>query len=158
VACRYSTPGSLAITAAGVQPYAGAEAVAALAVAPEPGAVAHTLDKLAAYRPAATAIGWANAKGDEHDAQAAAREGIAQADLLRDLFASPFRPTPVLGPTWLAWNDGLVKRLAEDAYEERLLPSGELDGPGLLCWPTLSRMPAAPTPSFWLTCGRRGRM
>jgi hypothetical protein len=54
-------------------------------------------------------------------------EDQAQADLLRDLFANPFRSPPVLDPCWLTWNNGTIKRLAEAAYDDRLLPSGELD-------------------------------
>jgi hypothetical protein len=55
-------------------------------------------------------------------------EGFAAAgtkvEVLRDLF-SPV-PSPV-GPSVLAWQDGLVARLAGAAYEDRLLPSGHLD-------------------------------
>jgi hypothetical protein len=47
--------------------------------------------------------------------------------LLRDIFGNPFRPSPPIPPTVLAWNGGTVKRLAEDAYETRVLPSGHLD-------------------------------
>jgi hypothetical protein len=63
---------------------------------------------------------------------AAAREGraaerAAQAGLLRDILYSPFRrPSPV-DRLCLAWNDGVVKRLAAAAYEERSLPDGALD-------------------------------
>src|SRR5262249_34932310 len=39
--------------------------------------------------------------------------------LLRDIFGPlPFRPLPPLAPSLPAWNDGLVLRLAEAAYEE----------------------------------------
>jgi hypothetical protein len=54
-------------------------------------------------------------------------EGQAQAALLRDLLGNLFRPPPAIDTSWLAWNDGTVKRLAEAAYEHRLLPSGQLD-------------------------------
>jgi hypothetical protein len=47
--------------------------------------------------------------------------------LLRDLFGNPFRPPPAIEPAWLTWNNGTVVRLAAAAYEERALPSGELD-------------------------------
>jgi hypothetical protein len=47
--------------------------------------------------------------------------------LLRDIFGNPFRPPPAIDPDWLTWNEGIVKRLAEAAYEERALPSGHLD-------------------------------
>jgi hypothetical protein len=47
--------------------------------------------------------------------------------ILTDIFGSwPFRPLPPLDSAWLAWNDGIVRRLAEAAYEHRSLPSGEL--------------------------------
>jgi hypothetical protein len=54
-------------------------------------------------------------------------EETAQCHLLRDIFANPFRPPPALDPAWLGWNDGAVRRLAEAAYQHRLLPSGEFD-------------------------------
>jgi hypothetical protein len=54
-----------------------------------------------------------------------------QADLLRDLVGSPplLRPA-VGGPAVLGWNGGIVGRLAQAAYEDRL-PSGHLE-PGRL--------------------------
>src|SRR5262245_51419251 len=54
-------------------------------------------------------------------------ERAAQAELLRDIFGpSPMRRCPLV-PSLLAWNDGLVRTLAQATYDERLLPSGELD-------------------------------
>ena len=53
---------------------------------------------------------------------------VQQVALLRCLFRNPFAAPPRIDPAWLAWNDGTVKRLAEAAYQERALPSGELDG------------------------------
>jgi hypothetical protein len=47
-------------------------------------------------------------------------------NVLRDLFGNPFRPVAV-DPAWLSWNGGTVAQLAQVAYEERHLPSGELD-------------------------------
>ena len=46
-----------------------------------------------------------------------------QCRLLRDLFASPFRPASI-NPDWLT---PTVTNLAAAAYEERELPSGHLD-------------------------------
>jgi hypothetical protein len=46
-----------------------------------------------------------------------------QAAVLRDLFGNPFRPV-ILDPSWLT---PAVRQLAQAAYDERLLPSGELD-------------------------------
>src|SRR5205823_3359783 len=50
----------------------------------------------------------------------------ALAGLLRDLFVNPFCPLPAIDPLWLAWNERTIPRLAEAAYDNRLLPSGEL--------------------------------
>jgi hypothetical protein len=49
----------------------------------------------------------------------AAKESIAQASLLRDIFGNPFRPLPSLGPAQIAWNEGCVVKLATSIYEER---------------------------------------
>jgi hypothetical protein len=59
----------------------------------------------------------------EHTAVTARR----QPALLRDIFGDPFRPPPALDASLLSWNDGLVVKLAEAAYEHRALPSGVLD-------------------------------
>jgi hypothetical protein len=48
--------------------------------------------------------------------------------ILRDIFGPlPFRSLSAIAPQVLAWNGGTVQRLAQSAYDERLLPSGELD-------------------------------
>jgi hypothetical protein len=39
--------------------------------------------------------------------------------LVRCVFGNPFAAPPRIDPAWLAWNDGLVKRLARGIYEER---------------------------------------
>src|SRR5262245_8306183 len=59
-----------------------------------------------------------------HPEDYAAKEGTLlaerahQANLLRDLFGPlPFREVR-LDPTWLSWNGGTVKRLAQAAYDE----------------------------------------
>jgi hypothetical protein len=54
-------------------------------------------------------------------------ERDAQAGLLRDVLGNPFRPAPVMDPSWLTWNGGLPVGLAKAAYENRLLPCGTLD-------------------------------
>jgi hypothetical protein len=47
--------------------------------------------------------------------------------LLRDNFGPlPFRPVR-LGPAWLAWNGGTVRRLARVVYENRSLAAGTFD-------------------------------
>jgi hypothetical protein len=43
----------------------------------------------------------------------------AQCDLRRDIFGNPFRPPPTITPSVLAWNDGIVPRLAAGIYESR---------------------------------------
>src|SRR4051812_14227597 len=63
--------------------------------------------------------GWGVAEWAAH-----ADEPGAQCALLRDLFGNPFRPPPVLDPTWLT---PAVVSLARAAYEERDLPSGHLE-------------------------------
>jgi hypothetical protein len=44
-------------------------------------------------------------------------ERSAQACLVRDVFGNPFRPVPVAS-TWLAWNEGTIRKLAQVIYEE----------------------------------------
>jgi hypothetical protein len=51
----------------------------------------------------------------------------AQAALLRDMFGNPFRPVSLV-PAWLT---PTVLKLAQAAYDNRLLPSGLLDNSGL---------------------------
>jgi hypothetical protein len=46
--------------------------------------------------------------------------------LAREVFGNPFQPVAI-DPAWLAWNGGLVVRLARAAYEERQLASGLLE-------------------------------
>jgi hypothetical protein len=53
-------------------------------------------------------------------------EAAVQATLLRCIFGNPFRPV-ALKPAWLAWQGGTIPKLAQGIYEERALPSGELD-------------------------------
>jgi hypothetical protein len=53
-------------------------------------------------------------------------ESVAQSRLAREIFRNPFRPV-ALDSAWLSWQDGLVPRLAQAAYEHRTLPAGTLD-------------------------------
>ncbi len=55
------------------------------------------------------------------------QETAAQAALLRCIFGNPFRPPLALGPSVRAWNHRCVVRLAQAAYDDRLLPEGTLD-------------------------------
>jgi hypothetical protein len=58
-------------------------------------------------------------------------EEKVQVALLRDLLGNPFRPPRPFDPSILAWDDGVVVRLAQAAYDDRPLPSGVLDPPRL---------------------------
>jgi hypothetical protein len=75
------------------------------------------------------AAGWAaklgRMKAPRLAAQWAARatgnlrqESAAQAELLRDVFGDCFSPV-VVQPSWLAWHDGTVRRMATAIYEDR---------------------------------------
>lgn len=48
------------------------------------------------------------------------------AALLRDIFGNPFHPASPLPPAVLAWNEGVVVKLARAAYDDRALPAGAL--------------------------------
>jgi hypothetical protein len=48
-------------------------------------------------------------------------EFAAQTALVRDLFGNPFRPAPFPDPSWLAWQDGAVVKLAQAAYADRAI-------------------------------------
>lgn len=50
--------------------------------------------------------------------ESAAKEQIAQCELLRDVVGNPFRPV-TLEPSCLTWNDGAVVDLAQIIYDER---------------------------------------
>jgi hypothetical protein len=56
---------------------------------------------------------------------AESEEQANQLLVLRCIFGNPFRAPPIID---LAWLTDIVKHLAEDIYEDRLMPSGELDG------------------------------
>jgi hypothetical protein len=48
-------------------------------------------------------------------------------DLLRDLFSPAQSGRIYITPGWLAWNDSCVCKLAQTAYENRVMPAGTLD-------------------------------
>jgi hypothetical protein len=50
---------------------------------------------------------------------AQAAESKSQCSLLRDIFGNPFHPRPTIDPSWLAWDGGTVKKLAQAVYDER---------------------------------------
>jgi hypothetical protein len=77
-------------------------------------------------------LGWAAVAeawscGECHSEEVARERAAAvqarQAAVLRCVAGNPFRPLP----PWLPRDDGTIQRLAEAAYEHRLLPSGQLD-------------------------------
>jgi hypothetical protein len=49
-----------------------------------------------------------------------------QARLLRCVVDKPFRPV-ALDPAWFTWHEGTIPKLARGIYEDRELPSGQLD-------------------------------
>jgi hypothetical protein len=53
--------------------------------------------------------------------------GRGLCDTARCVFNNPFRPAPVVAPSWLVWNGGTVRQLAEEAYQDRELPEGTLN-------------------------------
>lgn len=57
---------------------------------------------------------------------ALAAERLEQCRLLCDIIGNPFH-TLTLSPAWLAWNDSIVLRLAQVAYDECILPPGTLN-------------------------------
>jgi hypothetical protein len=45
-------------------------------------------------------------------------ESIAHCDIIRDIFGNPFRPV-IIDSSWLTWNGGTIRQLAESIYTER---------------------------------------
>ncbi len=72
-----------------------------------------------AARAVVTALGFSHQQRSDH-------ERLELMALLRDIFR-PFQKVSI-DPTWLAWEGGLVGRIARAAYEERCLPEGRLEG------------------------------
>jgi hypothetical protein len=94
-----------------------------------------SVEQLAEDRERIAAQGLREAHMDAEAARATAHEavrslhtsGAAQAALLRDICGPlPFRAVAI-SPVILAWNDSVVVRLAQTAYNERQLPEGTLD-------------------------------
>jgi hypothetical protein len=78
-------------------------------------------------RTAAFRAAIASAEDAAHAAARAARatgqqakeiERRGQSDLLRCVFGNPFRPASI-DPSWLAWNNGTVVKLAQGIYDDR---------------------------------------
>jgi hypothetical protein len=55
------------------------------------------------------------------------KEQSAQTELIRDIAGNPFRRAPTVDAAWLTWHGGVLRELAQAAYENRLLPEGTLD-------------------------------
>jgi hypothetical protein len=47
-------------------------------------------------------------------------EKQVQLNFVREIFGNPFRPVAV-DPSWLAWNDGTVVKLAQGIYEGEVM-------------------------------------
>ena len=60
-----------------------------------------------------------------------ARQRLTLCDSLREIFGNPFRPMTI-SPVYHSWNDAAVVRLAQAAYDDRILPAGTLDNARLL--------------------------
>jgi hypothetical protein len=107
---------------------AAAAGAVALAVGLQPSPGAAPARHAALSRAVAAA---AEAAGETVSARApgtdAASARAALADLARDIFGTAFGTPPALPRPWLTWQDGLVPRLAQAAYDKRQLPSGRLD-------------------------------
>jgi hypothetical protein len=74
-------------------------------------------DAVAAARDASAAALTVMVPSGHHGRAARARERLAQCQLLRDIAGNPFRSAAVAN-TWLAWNDGIVPKLAQAIYDE----------------------------------------
>lgn len=71
----------------------------------------------AAFYMTATSLPLAGCRGEE----------AALCHLIRCVFGNPFRPPPSLTPSLLTWNDGMVRKMAQAIYDERILPERLLD-------------------------------
>lgn len=80
-------------------------------------ALRSALDDRATATSAAKAVSQEAAHALSHEGKQTTEEGN-QCQLLRDIFGYPFRPVS-LDPSWLAWNDGIIVKLAHAIYDER---------------------------------------
>jgi hypothetical protein len=83
-------------------------------------------DERSAHHAHVAAFFTSRAAGEDTDATRIHAEKIAQCAILRDVVGNPFRSS-VVATAWLAWQDGVVVKLARIAYDERHLPEGTLD-------------------------------
>src|SRR5262249_3269593 len=57
--------------------------------------------------------------GEKAGLEAGIAERHGQCTLLRCIFGNPLRAPPPIDPSWLRWNDGTVRRIAQGIYDER---------------------------------------
>jgi hypothetical protein len=114
-------------------------------------------DPLSSAKDAAFAAAWAaghaaypDDSGDDWFAATKAEETL-QCQLLRDIFGNPFAPQSCIDPSCLTPS---VLLLAQRAYDDRTLPSGELSRAHLVALAAAWTRPAAPTPRCCRTCVR----
>jgi hypothetical protein len=70
-----------------------------------------------------------------------AKERGKQLDFLRDIFAKPFRPQPLVDSTWLSWNGHTIPKLAQRSTRIGY-------STGFPSWLTPSKKRVATTPTF----------
>jgi hypothetical protein len=68
-----------------------------------------------------------HATTEQAQAEAHRQSDADMAVFVREVFGNPFRPPPPIASSLLTWEGGLIKRLAEAAYEHRTMPAGTLD-------------------------------
>lgn len=69
---------------------------------------------------------WEAAISAMEAAQRAEKRATAWAEqcaILRDIFGNPFRPAPAVDPSWLAWHEATVPRIAQSLYEQHRFES-----------------------------------
>jgi hypothetical protein len=110
-----------------VDVYGGVKSI--LAIAAQTYARAHVASWLNAHTDADP--NWRSHVAKKRVAAGREEEESTQSSLFRDVVGNPIW-LPTLTPVILAWNDAVVVRLAQIAYEDRHLPEGTLDSTRLL--------------------------
>jgi len=57
---------------------------------------------------------------DAADVLSENRDESYVADLIREIFGNPFRPLPIIEPSWLRWQDELIPKSAKQIYEKKM--------------------------------------
>jgi hypothetical protein len=78
--------------------------------------------------------------------------------LLRCIFGNPFRAAPAIDPAWFAWNDGVVKRLAEAVYAEREMPNGRLNNARMVVLADALEEAGCDNPEILRHCRQQGQV